>query len=357
MSDDLTLTIGGRSISGWDSIRVTRGIERCPSDFDLSLTERFPGEASALVVQPGDPCVVSIGGDLVITGYVDQFHPSITPTSHMIGVRGRGKCQDLVDCSAEWPNGQISGSSALQIAQNLAKPYGIAVSATVVDVGPTIPQLNLIRGETPYEVIERICRFRGLLAYELPDGNLFLTRVGTVFAASGFVEGQNIQQADINYSMDQRYSKYDAFLQSMAVLGDVGDGGDLIGSATDRGVKRHRQMDIIAEYGDSGGDVCVLRAHWEAARRIGRSNQLHLTTDSWRDASGKLWAPNTLVPLSLPSLKLQQTSWLISEVTYRLDGNGTTADLVIMPPAAFQPEPVLLMPGLADLPDFAGYGG
>lgn len=44
MSDELTLSIGGRQLSGWTSTRVTHGIEHCPSDFEISMTERYPGE-------------------------------------------------------------------------------------------------------------------------------------------------------------------------------------------------------------------------------------------------------------------------------------------------------------------------
>lgn len=43
MSDDLTLRIGNKLITGWDNIRVTRSIERLPSDFSLSLMDLYPG--------------------------------------------------------------------------------------------------------------------------------------------------------------------------------------------------------------------------------------------------------------------------------------------------------------------------
>ena len=52
--DNLTLTVNSLSISGWESVHVTRGIEFCPSHFDIALSERFPGEADEVVVKPGD---------------------------------------------------------------------------------------------------------------------------------------------------------------------------------------------------------------------------------------------------------------------------------------------------------------
>jgi prophage tail gpP-like protein len=354
MSDDLTLTVGNQTISGWLEVRVTRGIERCPSDFEISLTERFPGQAADVIVKPGDKCEVKIGGDVVVTGYVDTYGPSISATGHSIRVCGRGKCQDLVDCAAEWDGGQITGSSALQIAAKLASAYeDLQVWAQGEDVGPQIPQINLILGETAWEIIERVCRFRGLLAYEMTDGNLFLGNVGTAQASSGFEEGVNVQSASLEFSIAQRFSEYQALLVSMDHLGDTGHGGNLRGVANDDGVQRNRKMMIVAEYGDSGGDVVARRAQWEAARRIGRSNRLQLTTDSWRDAAGKLWEPNTLVPVQLPSLKVVGQSWLISEVTYKRDEDGTTADLTIMPREAFLPQPVVINPTFQEVPQFA----
>jgi prophage tail gpP-like protein len=345
---DITLIVGGQSISGWTSVRITRGIERCPSDFDIGLTELFPGETNDLAVQEGDACVVQIGNDTVITGYVDRFIPGVDAEKHTIRIVGRGKCGDLVDCAAEWDNGQISGSSMLGIAQKLAAPYGITVTSAVANL-PAIPQFNMMIGETAFEIIERIARFSQLLPYDTPDGNLYLSQVGTVQAASGFTLGQNVRRAEVEYSMDQRFSVYKAFIQSMAVLGDLGDGGNLLATVNDPNCTRHRMRVIISEGGGLGNNIAIQRATWEMNRRAGRSKIVSLEADSWRDSAGTLWTPNTLVPISLPQLKLPNEIWLISEVTYRRDERGTAADLVIMAPQAFNPEPILLQPSAPDV--------
>ncbi|HZR87898.1 MAG TPA: hypothetical protein VFB02_13900 [Bradyrhizobium sp.] len=344
---DLVLTVNAKAISGWTEMRVTRGIERCPSDFEVALTERYPGQAQPAVINPGDSCTVTIGGDLVLTGYVDDYEPGYDAQGHTIRIRGRGKCQDLVDCSAEWPTGQISGASALAIAQKLASAY-LNLTVTAPDPGPAIPQFNLSLGQTAYEIIERICRYAGLLAYEGADGNLVLGAVGATKAASGAEEGQNVQSAVAPRSMRERYSEYDAFLMSAEVTGDVGYGGNLIGSAKDPNVPRHRLKYIIAEAPAGGQDVAQKRATWEAARRAGRGNRVQVTVDSWRDSAGVLWTPNTLVPVNLPALKVTNETWTLGEVTYLRDGPlGTRAELTLMPPAAFMPEPILLLPVIA----------
>lgn len=349
--DDLTLIVGNRKISGWTDIRVTRGAERLPNDFEISMTERFPGELNAWILQPGDACKIVLGSDLVITGYIDRYIQSMSGSGHTIHVLGRGKCCDLVDCAAEWPNSQITGSSAFQIAQKLAAPYGIQVVCDVSNL-PPVTQFNLIIGETAFEIIEMICRAASLLSYELPDGTLNLTRIGDTSAASGIQEGINVQEVSYMRSLDNRYSEVKAFLNSVDQLGDIGLDGNLLTTVEDPNVPRHRMMIVIAEGRGYGEDIAKQKALWEVKRREGRSSVVTVKVDSWRDSAGKLWAPNTLVPvLDLPSLHLKASGWVIGEVTYNLDEErGTTADLLIMPPDAYALEPILLMPVPADVP-------
>ncbi len=348
MTDDLTLITGGRKLSGWQAVRVTRGVERLPSDFDIAFTERFPGEAVSVSVKEGYDCQVRLDDDLVLTGYVDRATASIDRQQHGFRISGRSKCQDLVDCSAEWPSNQISSASVLEIAQKLAAPYGITVSAQT-EVGDPIPQINLMWGETPFAVIDRISRFRALLAYDDVDGNLVLSRVGAEEHVSGFEQGVNVERAAISFGADQRFSEYVVRMLSFSSLSELGSDGDIQAIITDPEVTRRRKRYIIAETGLVAMGLAQQRGLWECARRAGRSFQLHLTTDSWRDAAGMLWTPNRLVSASIPAIKIPSIKWVIAEVTYRRGPEGTAADLVLMPPAAFEPQPFLLTSIPADM--------
>ena len=51
--DVVSLTVGGKIIEGWDSVRVTRGIERFPSDFDLGLMDYYPVSDNKQLVEEG----------------------------------------------------------------------------------------------------------------------------------------------------------------------------------------------------------------------------------------------------------------------------------------------------------------
>jgi prophage tail gpP-like protein len=379
MSDDLTLKVSTctrntaaasgqptytlsntRSLTGWTEVRVSRGIERCPSDFDVSFTEPYPA-VSSVIVQPGDYVQVLLGADVVLTGFVDRYQPSYSANQHTIRISGRSLCQDLVDCSANWKGFQFLNTPLLQIAQALCGTYGIPVNlAAGADQGAPIPQLNVLIGESVHDVLERLCRFRALLLYDQPDGSLVLASaqapgapgaaaIGTGTAAGGLKEGVNVLEASAVYGMDGRFSDYDAVRQSLDTCQDVGDGGNLIASVQDTGVPRLRYRAIIAESVSGGQDVAQQRAQWEMNRRVGRSFQVRVMTDGWRDANGALYAPNTYVALDLPGLKLRPVTWLISDVTYKRDERGTTCELTILPPAAFLQEPIILNPFAPDV--------
>lgn len=318
-----------------------------PSDFDIEMTDLFPGDATLLSAQPGDSCVVMLDKEPVITGYVDAWMPTLRKDAHSIRVRGRSKSADLVDCSAEWQSGQISGTSALDVAQKLAKPYGITVSSDV-SPGPTIPQFNMIIGDSGFDIVERVCRYSGLIFYDKADGSIVLSQAGKTKAASGFTQGANIELATYALDSSQEFSEYDVFGLSMAILSDAGVQFNLVATSKDPNVKRHRLKYSVCESGGAGLDIAQKRADWEAARRLGRSRKLTVTTDGWRDQAGTLWTPNTIVTVDIPTFKLSKVSLCVSEVSFRRDGTGTHADLVLMPPSAFLPQPVILQPVLRD---------
>ncbi|MBP6010608.1 MAG: hypothetical protein KBA31_00125 [Alphaproteobacteria bacterium] len=339
---DLTLTVNGRSIAGWTSVRVTRGVERFPSSFQIEMTDRDPGTP----VNEGNSCEVRIGGDLLVTGFIDVVDRAFDERGNVVSVTGRSKSQDLIDCSAEWPTCQITSSTALAIAQKIAAPYGIKV-AGVGDPGRVIPTFNFALGETGADIIERTLRYTGKLLLDKPDGSVLITDVGTAKAASGFTEGQNIQSARITSRVDQRYSVYKIFMVAMDAFEDVGDGGNLIKTVNDPNVRPQRLKYFVAESGDSSFEVAKKRILWEAARRKGRGQTVRIVTDRWRDKAGKLWEPNTLAPVKIPAVKLASAELLIAEVTYRRDAErGTTAELTLMAPDAFRPAPIILQPAV-----------
>lgn len=372
MNEDLvslkiTSATSGQSgtISGWKEVRLTRAVDRVPNSFTMSITQSsIDAQTLSFLAQPFDICQVSFGADLVLTGYVDDYIVGATKTSHTISIRGRGKCQDLLDCSAEWPGGQIGGANALQVAQNLAKPMGIKVTTDKPATRP-IPTLNLMYGETPWDIIERNARYTQQIAYEQADGSLILTQVGSVAQQSDIVMSTqnvrgNVEEVTASFSGTQRFSQYDAYMLATAALKEVGDSGSRIASVTDPSVPRRRLKAFACE--TTGGvldyGIAQQRAVWERNRRNGASFKITVKTDSWRDSAGTLWTPNALVDVIADVLHVNTPKqglgkWVIGGIDYEKTGSGTSATLTIMPALAYSPEPGLLLPQYADVAPYS----
>ncbi|WP_428492167.1 phage baseplate assembly protein [Rhodopila sp.] len=352
----LTLLVNGQALTGWEATRVTRSIDRVPSDFDIELSERYPTDPSQMSAMPGATCQVMIDSDKVLTGYVDRVVMQVSPSRHNVRIMGRSKLEDIHDCSitpSVLLGGSILTASLTDLATRICAPYGISVknlSKTNVSL-PTYTGdiISAILTETGWTILERVSRCLGVLLYDDADGNLVIADVGTSTMASGFEEGVNIQDAGVSFSADERFHTYLPNLTSMNVVGGPASIDFSSQAVIDADIRPARQMIVVSEQfqltgNDSVTPFAVKRAQWEAARRKGRSQTMSVACDSWRDSAGTLWQPNAYAPITLPSLKQVQTSdpWVIASVGYLRDPTrGTIAEVMMMPKGAFQPAPEL----------------
>lgn len=358
-SDQVSIVVIGsntvRQVTNWTSAVLRLGIEIMPWTATLGMTAVQASALGVTSLNPGDTCRVYIGTDLVFTGYVITVVDDLGPEDHMIEVQIASKSVDLVECAAEFSTFQMNSTNALDIARTVAQRFGIEV-VSIDGAGDTdILAFSVILTETAYEVIERLSRLAAVVFYDQPDGNVCMSAVGTRRSTSGFAVGRNVERIQTVRSLGGRYSKIIAInMNTVSLYTDPNV--DALGSqmntltvgvdATDPGVPRTRIMFIPVENGDQNYAVTRQRVQWEVNRRIGRAYPVTLTADSWRDLAGQLWLPNTLA--SVTARNGTVSDLLIGEVTLRQTvDDGTHADVVLMPPSAFSPEP-LLNPVLAD---------
>lgn len=339
MPSDIELIVDGRSYRGWTRVSVTRAMDAAAGAFSLSFTDQDPETASSYFVTPGAECVVKLDGETIITGYIDQVSADYGPDSHSLNAQGRDKTADMIDCSAVHDPDEWRNVTVLQLAQILCQPFGIPVTAAV-DVGAKFATVKLQQGETAFEALERHCRMRKLLLTPDGRGGLVITRTGRTRAAVALVQGQNILRASGKLDNSQRFSQYIA--KSQAGYTEDTDGEDeahIVGKATDPGVTRYRPKVIIADGGDDSASA-IDRAVWECNTNIGKATSCAITVQGWRQTpGGALWLPNTLVSIQSPFLRMSGLM-LIRQVTFNRDlSGGTTAELEIASPQAFEPEP------------------
>lgn len=334
--DDLTLTVDGLDYGGWLSVEVARSIEAVAGTFRLGLTERWPGAPARRRIAAGARCSVAIDGETVISGHVDEVQPSFDEGQHGVSVAGRDAAGDLVDCSAIAGSGEWENARLAAIAADICRPFGIAVSAAA-DTGAAFKSFRIEEGETAWEAIERACRMRTVLAVSDGRGGIVLTRsaagpaIGT--ALRDGPKG-NMLSAQGRYSDKDRHSRY--------IVKGQRSGDDYLlppdiaqpkGEAADPAVTRYRPLIVLAEDQGDGGDFGK-RALWEARVRAARARQATIVVQGWRHASG-LWAPNTVVRVSSDWLAIE-ADMTIAGVAFRKDEGGTTSELTLMRPGAFE---------------------
>lgn len=367
MSDQVELYVNSKVYRGWTDIQITSAMDAIAGAFAISLTERWagdgktPSQIEAWPIRNGDACQIKIDGETIIDGYVDQFRPSFSPTSHTIEIQGRDKTCDLVDCTAFHEPDQWQNLDLLQIAKIICAPFGIKVRADV-DIGAKFDTIKLQQGETAFSALDRLARFRSCLLSPDLGGGLLITRAGTNRSSTRLQQGVNIKQASGNLDDSQRYSlyvvksqtasspKYDLFAEGEDPGSDspieVDGGSDaqtihVEARTTDAGVTRYRPLVVVGETGSTALSAKA-RAVWEANMRLGRSASATITVRGWRQGvkdSDSLWKPNLLVAVTASLLRMDG-DMLVRQVTYRrTPSDGTVCDLDIVSPQAFSPEP------------------
>ena len=218
MDDQLYIETGGQKLQGWVATSVVRGVELLPSHFTFSITERYPTTGSKAVVLPGNECRVFLGNDLVLTGYIDEYSPSYDGRTHNVRVSGRSRTEDVVD-SSYWPATDSSGVAnsgswnispqplSQAVKQILEQIPNVQLAFQGNDVKIPSPGYQIHPGESIYSAIESLCRMCSKLLWDDENGNLVISDVGTAYAGTPLVEGQNVLAAATRYNWMQRVNK------------------------------------------------------------------------------------------------------------------------------------------------------
>jgi prophage tail gpP-like protein len=334
---EIVLNVGGTNYSGWTSVDVTISMETLSGVFNVSMTDNIGTSDKPLrqspSVKPGQTCSVSINGETVITGYVDKVIPMITSTTHTIVIQGRDKTCDLVDCSMIQSTNQWKGLTIDKIITRICSPFGIPVTIDA-DAGAAFETFVVEQGSSCFEIIQKLCYMRQLLAISDGKGGLLLTTSGTDTAKTSLIEGFNIKEGQANYDFSERYKTYLCKGQKQGDdFSTPENNTQNAGQYEDSVVDRYRPLLIIAEGQASIAD-CTQRAKWEGAIRRGKSRKLLITVNGWTQDGSTLWGINKLVAVQSVLLGVGDTL-MISQCQFRLDENGEITILTVTSPEAY----------------------
>lgn len=330
----------------------TRDLKMMGAGFELKMTD--PDLDMINAFNPNKECVLEIDDQVIAKVYFYAVDVDDS-NGHVYTYYGRDSCGDLIDCSAQFSTGFEMSNVKLDTAiRDILTPYGMKLTVSG-DVGAAFKKLAINPGETVFNFIDRVCKYRGLFPLSDGVGGLILTDVSNIPSSGSLIVGQNgnviSRTGRIDYS--QRHS-------SVTILGQSA-GADLLdasaqditaskGVAYDTGVVRHRPLIMQAE--KEGYDLDMQgRAEFEVRHRKFIGTDLTYTVPGWEASEGDLWLINTSVPVRDQWLNLSR-DFLIKRVSLTREEKGTFSQISVAPAEAYdlpvhkQPEDNAVFGGL-----------
>lgn len=234
MSDSVSLRIAGRSVTRFESYRVSADIFTAADAFSLELSD------PEVRVTPGAICELYVNGTPELVGVVDKIGKSYSKSGVRLNLEGRDLMGVLVDsCCEKFITVQNIKLSALAktLLSNIPAPYrprGIIYQKDltsrikgrkskndnpfILDSDQKIGRIT--PGMTVFEVLSNAARSRGLLFWANADGTMEFGRpkVGgeAMFSLSCLKtgEGNIIMQGDLSRNIALHYSKVTVITQS-----------------------------------------------------------------------------------------------------------------------------------------------
>lgn len=295
-ADKVELLIGGNLHGDWSSYEIDSDL-LTPADgwqVSLGMGDGVMPEDVAL----GAPVKVLVGGEVVLTGSVDEIDHPVSKAAHTFSMSGRDLAADLVDCSA--PIFTAKHVSLKQLAAKIVSSFHIKIRIAA-DTTRTREKVSIEPGDSAWDALARAAEANGLWPWFEPDGTLVIggpdystPEVATLILRRDG-KGNNVLSLGKHESMHGRYSEVTVYGQTPGTDTEQGKNNQR-GVASDTGMTRYRPKIVIDHECDS---PAVAR---DRARKLIADSRLngltftavvkgHRIDAPGQDSDGKLWQP------------------------------------------------------------------
>lgn len=336
--NDITLVAGGYEYSMWTDISVTASVNEATRTFSATLAEiSISGNFSPIWLPNGTAVQVVVAGVVQCDGYSNSYEPSFDADSHSVSIKGRGKSQDVIDCSCVIENGRLEDMTILEMAQAMAGTVNVGVTSEAEGAEKVIKKFQVNQGETILSAIERLCKRApggGLSIMGASDGDIELIDFkDPPWMSNPLIQGlQPFLSASASISDQEKKSDTEVKTQ-LAGHEDryQAEAASLTFTYKDRTVARYRPQVVIL---DSAGDAEDAQARAEMYVR--RQNAQDITasvTIQGHTLNGEEIKVGRLIYVKSDFLKLDGIM-AIEGVVWGRSSAGATTQLSLVPPAA-----------------------
>lgn len=360
--NEVSLKVNGVKYKFWTSVSITSELNTIAPAFSVNAFSK-----SSLMIdglKSGRPVTVKIGEDTVLTGYIEQTPVSYSATSANVGITGRSKTCDLIDCTVmvddpniSYEKPDTSNSNYVSCPQNAATEYKNVALETIIaqlimpygiklvnETKPLTKKRNFSakHEDTVLKALQNLTSTENLLFYGNEKGDLVVTEKGKLTADDALVLGQNILTGDASFDASKIYKYYRAVGQDKGATGKTGhDASSHNYIAVDDNVSRTR---LLTKKVQGVADTAKCKVTAEGDRDYNRDQYFKITykVQGWRQSTGKLWKINSLVDIKDDFLGIdtqRSQKFLITRVVFNLTENeGMTTTLDVIPPNGWRLE-------------------
>lgn len=330
----IRLSIGGLSHDTWDGWSVESDLLTPADAFELEIHTK-QGTRLPSVVSEGAPCSLTLDGDRVLTGQIDEYEHDVSRRGISIRINGRDRAAPLVDCSA--PFLSMKEASLDQILDQVVKPLGAYRVEIRAEKAKPRRRIQIEPGQTAWEALLQVAEANGLWPWVEPDGRLIIggpdyttPPVGVLIMREDGV-GNNVERLSVRRSIANRYSQ-------ITVLGQHGqyenDGLDTKRShmrsviedetLARRGIFRPK---IVIDSSSENQDMATTRARKLLADSRLEGFEIRAIVKGHRSQSGKIWTPGQRIVVRSEPHGINDTYFLMSRTLRLSRGEGEITEL------------------------------
>lgn len=335
MLDYIEVRVNDQTFTGWTGVTVRRSLSEITGGVSLTYVDRWGPAGEVFPLHVEDSITVYLNGELVLTGWVEVVQKSYSQGSYSLSVEGRGRCGDLVDCTAVILPGSWKNVDPLHVMEDLCDPFGVGIVADYPSA-PRMREWALDLGETAQTAVTRVARSVGAVPVEGPTGDLHI-RGGV---SGDLVCLTNIISVDAAEDSTERFSDYLVDAQVKGRPGHRRKKTSVRAISQDTHVSRYRPLLIRAD-GPGTKDFADSRAVAERNYRSGASQSVVIGVAGFTDTKGKVLTPGDRTEVNYPLVP--EGVMLIESVEVGATDGGYTSTVTLVSPTKYSQDAIKVL--------------
>jgi prophage tail gpP-like protein len=332
-ADGVEVRVGDLVHTGWTRYEIDSDLLTPADGWQVDLAQATIKVPPQIV--PGVSVEVRLGGELVLSGRLDERSLTVQEGSHVLAMKGRDGAGILLDCSA--PLVTMQQLSLDQVVAKIVRPLGL--TRVRIDALPTDirEKFTCEPGDSAWDALRRAAEACGLWPWFEPDGTLVVggpdydqEPVATLVMRADGV-GNNIERLHEHRNIHGRFSEVTVLGQGHAGGSGAGerDGRNNVRAVVrDDGVPVYRPR-VIVDHEAINETIAAARGRKLISDSRVEGYTLSAVMKGHRTAGGKLWTPGQRVNVVSEPHNLDATFFLMARRFLGGDGVGQRTELTL----------------------------